>query len=409
MDVLKINKMNRIIIFFIFFLTSLIAHAQDFEYGILVKSKINPRSVWPSGENNGIHNIMTGSVGCTIEFESQFDNDYKYCFFYVTDEPSEIIFTEIQSSSELCGFTRTIIPYNKKTFQITPVMGCFADSEIIGIHLPEPGADSNHCLDDIISLQNGWNWEYQYNSDVWKAFPAEFQDKKEITFKIKDLEGYEGKTNIHFRTGYKTQFTNTITYNIIGCSPELAVNPPKTGSTRCKNDPSGSVTLEFKTPLKDGDKFLFNIWNSGVPTSKFVEQKDIINNTYTWKGLAEGTYTMKYQAQSITNINEEVGSSVITTYTFTIGSPAKLESEFKYLTDPLCHDGNGSITIKTTGGTGNYYYKINSDAIKQFDMTTTIDDITKIHWATQTIPLPSSERTDYKILITDQEGCKQYK
>jgi hypothetical protein len=253
-----------------------------------------------------------------------------------------------------------------------------------------------------------YNWKYLVENGNWTNISA-FNGNNVLEIAISDLAGVSINTSIKFQL-VNCKPSTIKTYSIIGCSPELAVNPPKTDSTRCKNDPSGSVTLEFKTELKDGDRFLFNLFRKTLTTEEFdkhifVSKNAIKDNKYNWSELAEGTYIIKYQAQSTINENTKVGLSAITVNPFTIGSPAKLESEFKYLTDPLCHNDNGSITIKTTGGTGNYFYKINTDEVQQFEMTTTEDNITKIRSATQTIPLPSTTTTNYNILLTDEKGC----
>lgn len=289
------------------------------------------------------------------------------------------------------------------SFTIEPVIALIQPSI-------DPSCSVHISADNLGFSSDIYNWWYAASDNVWTLLPLAFQGVSNFDITLEDIFGLDApqhyNQSIKFKIKYCQTETPTISFDYVRCSPELAVNPPKTDSTRCKNDPSGSVTLEFKTELKDGDKFLFNIWNAdSIFTSKFVIKDSIKDNKYTWKGLAEGTYTMKYQAQSTINENTKVGLSAIKVNPFTIGSPAKLESTFEIPKKPLCHNDNGSITIKTTGGTGNYYYKINTDDLKQFDMTTTVDDISKIHWATQIIPLPSSERTDYKILITDEKSC----
>jgi len=271
-------------------------------------------------------------------------------------------------------------------------------------YTPDPSENlGNIGICDKIKIEapEGYNsefyyWKYKVGNGNWTNISA-FNGNNILEIAISDLAGASINTNINFQL-INCKSSDIKTYNIIGCSPELAVNPPKTDSTRCKNDPSGSVTLEFKTPLKDGDKFLFNIWDAGgVPTSKFVIKDSIKDNKYKWKGLAEGTYNMKYQAQNETNNNEDVGSSVISTYTFTIGSPAKLEYEFKDLTAPLCHDGNGSITIVANGGTAPYYYIL--DNAKE---NINGQEVPKKILITNPIELSSG---NYNIKVVDNNGC----
>jgi hypothetical protein len=395
--------------FFLFIGINTIVYGQ--ENAVLVKSTMYPFKGW-NGSHGG-HHIITAGLNTVDKRENRTNlNVIEYNFFYVNDDPTSINCRGFTYGNDIdnCNVGDSYefpinIPYKKTDFDEAYFEGCIGESDIYGIHLAITG-DNQRCISQQISLNYGWNWQYSYDDITWTSFPAQYQENRTISFKINELNGYTGKNKIHFRTGYGTQFTKSIQYDIIGCSPELAINPPVTTPTKCKGVASGSVTLEFKTPLKDGDKFLFNIWDAGgVPTSRFVIKDSIKDNKYIWKGLAEGNYTMKYQAQSINNNGTEVGLSAVTVKAFTIGSPDPLVSIFELPINPTCHNGNGSITINVTGGTGNYFYKIKTDDFNQFDTATTIDAITKIHSATQTIPLPSNITTIYNILITDEKGC----
>jgi hypothetical protein len=391
-----------ILSFFLLIGLSTIVYGQ--QSAVLVKSTMYPFKGW-YGSHGGNHTISIGSKTITKSSNTSDQNEIEFDFLFIDDsENPNYINCKGSTAGNYngdCKIGKSPDPpynifYDKLSFDEGYFEGCIGESEIYGIHINQTDIEPK-CAEDLISLKYGWNWDYQFDSGSWIPFDSQYQDQRTISFKLKDLSGFANKSIVRFRTRYQNQITNTITYSIIGCSPELAVNPPKTDSTRCKNDPSGSVTLEFKTPLKDGDKFLFNIWNSGVPTSKFVKQIDMINNTYTWKGLAEGTYTMKYQAQSDSNNNEDVGSSVITTYTFTIGSPAALKSIFEIPKNPLCHDGNGSVTIVANGGTAPYYYIL--DNAKE---NINGQQVPKKILITNPIELSSG---NYNIKVVDNNGC----
>jgi hypothetical protein len=204
-------------------------------------------------------------------------------------------------------------------------------------------------------------------------------------------------------------------YNIIPCSPQLdPLTPPVPKDQSCSNTEDGQVVFFFNRPLEEGETYLFsrtliNTDGSDGPVKSTGSDIDSSKMTtplsYTWKDIKQGKYKFFYQ----TYLNGNLRTKVDGIKPFTIGSPAKLVSTFEPLINPACHNGDGSITIKTTGGTGNYRYKINNATYQEFTNPTIIDGTTGIHSATQTIPLPSSITTEYKILITDQEGCKEYK
>jgi hypothetical protein len=204
-------------------------------------------------------------------------------------------------------------------------------------------------------------------------------------------------------------------YNIIPCSPKLdPLTPPVPKDQSCSNKEDGQVEFFFNRPLEIGETYLFsrtliNTDDSDGPVTSTGADIDSSKMTtalsYTWKGIKQGKYKFFYQ----TYLNGNLRSKVDGIKPFTIGSPAKLVSTFEPLINPNCHDGDGSITIKTTGGTGNYRYKINTDEFKSFTNPTIIDGTTGIHSASQTIQLPSTITTEFKISVTDQEGCIESK
>ncbi|WP_202703272.1 SprB repeat-containing protein [Flavobacterium sp. UGB4466] len=346
----------------LFFLGSLFAYGQT-DYGILIKSKITSPSVWPSNDYSGLHQITAGMNSCSIDFlEDNYKNDL-YCFFYVTGNPTKIDFMEVLGGSPTCGQITRTIPYNKDTFKGWFFSGCLANAEIMPLHITRP--DSNpKCKEDPITLNNGWNWQYQFDSEGWKNLPVQFQEQPSITFKIKDLPGYNSQANVHFIAGYEKygQYTNTVTYTIIGCSPELAEKKPTANSVKCNNTATGSVTLKFESPLKKDDQFLFNLYrvNPVAPDTGFIKsikasEKETENKTYTWEGIAAGTYTIKYQAQSKFDNGQIVGSSAIVTDSFTIENKDQLTFRTTAI-QPKCSGDPGSIEISVTGGTSPYFY-----------------------------------------------------
>jgi hypothetical protein len=387
---------------YLFFITNITAQTQ--EYGILVKHTMRPFVGW-DGSHGGIHYIDIGAKRARSLVNASDESVIEFDFFFVTDDPTEILCTgrtsgNIQNpdgSSNDCNKLESI-PFNKANFIEAYFDGCIGDSEIMAIHLADTG-DNQRCISQQISLNRGWNWQYSYDDITWTSFPAQYQENRTISFKINELNDYTGKNKIHFRTGYGTQFTKSIQYDIIGCSPELAINPPVTTPAKCKGVASGSVTLEFKTPLKDGDKFLFNIRSGNILTSKFVNKNEIENNKFTWTGLAEGNYTMKYQAQGINDLGNEVGLSAISTAPFAIGSPTQLTFTAPP-TQPLCSTDKGSITITAEGGTPPYFYILDNET-----EIINSESVPKKHQFISPFTLTELSAGDHNIKVVDTNGC----
>lgn len=201
-----------------------------------------------------------------------------------------------------------------------------------------------------------------------------------------DLESYYANPKITIQS-------KVITFNIIGCSPELD-GQPVGENTKCKFESSGSATIKFKTELRDGEKFLFNIFKDGVfDKSAFATKDQIINKTFTWTGFAEGTYYIKYQSQAIADGTTLItGSTAIVTNSFPIGSPDPLTFTITPL-QPNCHDQQGAILITASGGTSPYYYMIDTETILQKHPLTAD-------------PILLSEG-DHKVTVVDTNSCRE--
>jgi hypothetical protein len=433
--------MKKIILFFIFFVTSLTFYGQ--KYKVTYSGNINI-DIPCLASNLAQYKIATISLDGTQLLGSSCGS-CRICSYTNNKEDGKVVFLGYKPNkiyAEVTEKTNKSQPPIVKSDQITlNLKNCdnwssdaktfkktgadiedfsFSIEPVIALVQPNasPSCTVHISADDLGFSSDIYNWWYTASDNVETLLPARFQGLSNFDITLEDIFVLDAakyyNQNIKFKIKYCQTETKPIIFNFVRCSPELAVNPPDAKPTKCKNDPSGSVTLEFKTELKDGDRFLFNLFR--IVDSKetfdkhhFVSKDLIKNNKYTWAGLAEGTYTMKYQAQTTINENKEVGLSAIIVNSFTIGSPAKLVSAFEPLINPACHNDDGSITINTTGGTGNYRYKINTDEFKPFTNPTIIDKNTGIHSATQTILLPSTITTEYKIYVTDQEGCIEYK
>jgi len=398
MIALKNNMMDKKLFFFIFFLGSLLAHGQT-EYAILIRSKINPRSVWPTDDNEGNHYISAGINSCSIDFYGKNDNAYKYCFFYVTGNPSELIFNEGMGASQICGSIRRTTPYNKDTFSYWYFNGCLADSEIMSMHIPEQNITPK-CNEDLITLKNGWNWRYQLQGGKWEDFPPQFQAKTSISFKIKDLPGYSNQLSIRFQTGYQGQFTNIVTYIIIPCSPDLS-STSDPNLTVC-NYSNGEVTFTFSRPLENGEKYLFTrtLVGSGFVTSASSNDPNVEKISalsYKWKNIPPGQYEFKYQTQFENN----TPSTLSTISKFTI-KPQTALTFTATAVQPACSTDKGGILISVQGGTSPYFYILN-------DETESVDGeiVPKKIKLPDSNLIPITKDGDHTVKIVDSFNCEE--
>jgi hypothetical protein len=400
---LKKETLLRKSFLFLFLIFNLTVQGQ--EYGILVKHTMDPFLGW-NGSHGGVHNIKIGAKSASAKNTTTVTK-IEFDFFYVEDNPTEINcigqtagnYTNPDGSSNDCQASKTI-PYNKDTFNQNSFDGCIGSSEIMGIHLPITGANTP-CINDVITLSFGWNWQYSYDGISWTNFSLKFQEKRTITFKINELIGYAGKTKIYFRTGYGTKFTNPIKYEIIGCSPALdPTHPPIPKGETCFDKKDGEVIYTFSRPLVTGERFLFTYNPVGSPTAITSAYSDNINMVtiispleYKLINITPGTYNFKYQTQ----FNNNTPSSPVKGDDFIITPKQNLT--FKATPEqPKCNSDKGSITVTAQGGTSPYFYildyateKINGqDVPKKVPITN---------------PIQGLSEGNHNIKVVDTNGC----
>lgn len=242
--------------------------------------------------------------------------------------------------------------------------------------LNNPPADNSFC--DKISLSatgcsgpQKFYWEYSTDGDhftptnVNTAFNQNY-DFIKANFPV--LNNYFG--NIYFRalidwdpniTG-ENIYSNVVNYNVISCSPLLNGNPIA-AEVRCNNESNGSVTLNFKTDITSNQKLLLNLFKDGnFMTHKFVTPAEIVNKSFTWTGIAAGSYVIKYQAQTSTDNNTLVGSLPVISPPFTIGNVTPLTFTVTPI-QPACVDDKGKIQISASGGTAPYFYVLDNESL----------------------------------------------
>jgi hypothetical protein len=393
--------MKKTILIFILFATSFIVQAQDqtSEYGVVFISRMEART--ESLQTVGIHSI-------------NFHNDYFYFhpnpsyipiirredFFYIhpnlTTKKFDFFFNSNHRGCDISYVLSYDLNFNRSdSNQEVDFNGCFASTFPIFIHLPPPGPDNSRCIEDVIDLSSGWNWQYRFNGEGWLDFPEDFQMSRDISFKIKDLLGYDGKTKIDFRTGYKTQFTNFISYNIIPCSPEVAGTVPVLTSCAYTND--GAVTVNLTRDLFKGEELVNKSLKNKDSVPIPILLKEINASQFSLSNLEKGSYKFKYQTRMLIN-GVEANSAPVET-TFSIDSPSPLKFGLSY-SHPKCYTDKGNVTITATGGTPPYFYRVGTNTEVEFPKKT--ENNTTIY--SNTVPILVEDGA-HKIVVRDNKNC----
>jgi hypothetical protein len=391
--------MKKTILFFILFVTSLGVYGQITNYAVLVKT-IQPLAIRNDRDEliDASHQISIEKDGLNKYTNGTSETIIDYDFWYLTKDTNPIYYDSYDGSPNNFCREGYIVPWNLSAVPEIDIFGCIAHSRIMGIYLPQPG-DNSRCIEDVIDLSSGWNWEYRYNGADWVDFPEEFQMSRDISFKIKDLLGYDGKTKIDFRTGYKTQFTNFITYNIIPCSPKVAGTIPVLTSCIYTNDGAVIVNLDRVLFKDKGEELvnmsLINVENISIPIPFFF--KEISASQFSLSDLAKGSYKFKYQTRMFIN-GKEANSTPVET-TFAIDSPSPLQFSLSH-SNPKCYTDKGNVTITATGGTPPYFYKIGNNTEIEFPKKTENGTTTY----SNTVPILVEGGT-HKIVVRDKNNC----
>ncbi|WP_300977054.1 hypothetical protein, partial [Flavobacterium sp.] len=271
--------------------------------------------------------------------------------------------------------------------------GCFATTTPLLIHTTTiDNSGFNKCPDDTIELTNGWNWQYSFDGTNWVDFAANFQEQRAISFKIKELVGFENKTKIYFRTGYKTQFTNILPYDIIPCSPNVIV-PIETKNTSCAYNNDGIVSLTFDRPLIKDESFSFSFFKNNVLiTTPSYTVDTATNKKYTFSGLAAGNYYVIYQTfigSQPTSINKEPYPS------FTINPATPLTFELKNPKNPSCFGAeDGSVEVLITKGIPKFF-EVDGDSVIPDELGPNLYRINNL----------KAKPDGHKIKVTDANNC----
>jgi hypothetical protein len=404
----KTNIMKKKTLLLLFFLGNLLVQGQT-DYGVLIRSTMNPKNPNASSTRYTICGVLDYSIEGSIDMHiKEFCTNniiplngaekIQYDFFYTKNiDGLFILDAEINSRYQSICSKEYAIPYDKSTFKEATLGGCAGRSNVWSIHLTQPAAN-NVCSDDAITLNNGWNWQYQYDATGWKPLPSQFQGKRSISFSLKDIGGYDGKSQIFFQAGYQTQFTNTVTYKIIPCSPVLnRTSDPN--FTNCSYS-NGSVIFIFSRPLETTkeEKYLFNRnpVGSGPATSAKSDDPDvekISEYSYKWKNIPPGQYEFKYQTQFANNTPSTM--SAVTNFTITQNPNGPLTFKVKEVMPTCSEDTDEGIEISVSGGTPPYYYLLDGEPLAQK------------HPFISPYKIPIKTDGTYTVIVVDKYNCEE--
>ena len=160
------------------------------EVRVGVISTLSPSRGW-DGSHAGSLSLTLGNKSIFKSSSTSDEVEIEYDFFYVTDNPSKIDYRSATAGNKNdtdCQI-KDSTPFNIATFSRDAFGGCIGDFEVLSMNIPLPvyPETNQKCVEDIITLKNGWNWQYQFDGAGWAPFPSQFQEKASISFQLKDL------------------------------------------------------------------------------------------------------------------------------------------------------------------------------------------------------------------------------
>ena len=198
--------------------------------------------------------------------------------------------------------------------------------------------------------------------------------------------------NIYFKARTENEYTNTITYNITGCSPTLIPELTSTDNTSCYSANDGAVTLTFDSNVdsEQGYEMRYFIYQGDPPENPAPVEMESDNPTFPNQAFADprginmepiadgsgnysGTFTGLDGSSALDNGNTildhadyfiiyqevrydfpnpgdvEVKSGNITPK-FTIARPSEIKVSIENIIQPNCAGEKGSVTLAGQGG-----------------------------------------------------------
>ncbi|KAF2338992.1 hypothetical protein [Flavobacterium ginsenosidimutans] len=269
--------------------------------------------------------------------------------------------------------------------EIVPEFSIISNQVLVNPN-PQNGQETSFC--DKVNLQavgcNGTQrffWEYRIeggsfqSTNISTAFNETFQFNRSNYLSTTYIGNIDFRVLIDSDTSVTGEevYSNIISYSVIPCPPFLNKNPePETTSCVYNND--GKVILTFDRALITNERFEFNFYtadNALIPTPAL--SVDSTNKIYTFSGLAQGNYYIKYQSfvgSQQTSVNKEPYPA------FTIGPPSEFTFEI-IETQPACHNEPGKIQLKASGGESPYYYTVDNGTEVEFTAISNVFTLTE--------------------------------
>ncbi|PXY46020.1 SprB repeat-containing protein [Flavobacterium hydrophilum] len=278
-----------------------------------------------------------------------------------------------------------------------------------------------------------YHWQYRpEGSQTWEDVPntvintSKTNNTPKPIFTMRDLP-WAPFGAIDFRLGYgPDDRAFTAVYRIIYKPGAPVVSNVVYTSPKCSGDPVTSIDVYFDRNLVSGESFsLFRI----VPFPKVsgdavrFSQPEITNLIYdplkdqyiysfiipTSNNTLENNkqYVVEYQAA----LNGVPKGTMAEAEPFLYQDPEPLTFTIDP-TNPLCHNGEGGMTINVKGGSGKYSYSLDGGTAIPFTVTTvqtstTANNTTTIsRSASQPVNLSINDaKKSYKIKVTDEHDC----
>ena len=370
------------------------------------------------GLNISSQNIALGRFSADAEIACSTRNYADFLEFDISDFPLTLSYSGYDSDyipggNPNCN-QRSTSYYTSTDFnnQILSSGGvCAGYYTLYPFYLSEPLGSNNLAVCDNLSYNLQRISKYSYRkagTTDWVYFPAFFKNGDLFSFSpsnIPALETYSGILDIRGESSpivnygqgcafnqppSYTVYTNTVTYNIIPCSPQI-VDSPVLNQNLCSDSNNGSATFTFSRDLSDGEYFNMTYYqllpngSTALVSSEKVIKSQFTNRQFALQNLGEGTYYLRYQTflNSPTNPTSDADSAP-----FTIIAPSKLVFTIPPPAQILCKDAaTGSITVNATGGKTPYKYSLNN---------TTWQDINVFDG------LPAG---NYTVYVKDANGC----
>ncbi|MCH2035168.1 MAG: hypothetical protein MK202_16795 [Tenacibaculum sp.] len=319
-------------------------------------------------------------------------------------------------------------PTTKESFGDPTIffLGCSFNQRVYSLHIYEEADKllNGVCIDDTLTLNFGYEWQFSFDGVNWEDFPVAYNKKPVSSFVLKDLLTDSGvdvnslnENQIKFRTGYNNNYTNIITYEIVPCPPKL-VGEIITAKTTCNYSTDGKFTMAVDRDLELDEKLIVSLYALDNVNSSyyFLTQEStnsLINNSslsysYTWQGdIAANKYRIKYQilkggGSSIPS-NDQSWTKIGFSDEFSITNSDVFNFSALKINNETCfekNDGKIRITIssKEAGRTFQYrLYKVSGSTVTVFKDWT--------DFSNDSFDVGGLDESTYRIKVRDNKKC----